>query len=387
MSAKRYIFAAGGTGGHIIPAMAVASALKSREPEARVLFIGAGSPLERKLIEPEFELVTIEFVPVLGKGPLGILRMLSRFPAAIMRAIRLYRQEKPQSIMAFGGYPSFIPFVAAWILGIPRILFEQNVKVGLANKALGLLTSQVYAVPGASSFVFRTPLAYLANPVRPQFLELGDYRAPDVAEPFVVLVMGGSQGASSINSCFLEIATELIEQGVELVHVVGERNLEEVSSAYKEKGLTQVQVHGFVQAPWELIAAAHLIISRAGAGAAAEFLAAARPVVYVPLAIAAAHQSHNIVEQLQKDAAIELEQGSVDFQLSFAQQLKSTIVELKNNPQRLENLAENMRLLRDSARIDETAAASAGSMSVSRVSSAAFFAQKLDEIGSRPSGQ
>lgn len=354
-----YIFAAGGTGGHIIPAIAVAAALRKLDPSVKILFIGAGSPLEKRLVEPEFELETIEFVPVLGKGVRGVLRMLLNTPKALVKAYALYRKHQPKAIIAFGGYPSFIPYLAATLLGIPRMLHEQNIKVGLANKVLGLLSSNIYAVPGAKKFLFRSPKAFISNPIRPQFFEMESYRPPQGAEPFKLLIMGGSQGAASVNSAILSIAAELEEQGIEIHHVAGETKYQEVEAAYQSSNIYSATVYGFVNTPWSLIESAHLVVSRAGAMSATEFCVCARPVIYIPLTIAAAHQSENISQQVKQGAAIEIVQND-----TFAATLKEELLLLRNDPSSLVALTKNMKKLQSATAED----------------SATFLAQKLQSL-------
>lgn len=270
--------------------------------------------------------------------------MLLRFPTALAEAMKLYRQCKPQVVIAFGGYPSFVPSVAALCKGIPRILHEQNAKVGLANKVLALFSTKIFAVRGARGFIARTPEAYLSNPVRQEFFSLSDWAPPTTGQPLKVLVIGGSQGAQTLNNAVVEIAPRLEEEGVEWIHVAGARNEAEVVEAHRKAGTKSVQVYGFVDRPWELIAQAHLVISRAGAMAAAELVASARPALYVPLVIAAAHQAQNIEEQVTAGAALTITQDE-----HLAQNLREALRGFRERPQSLNQMAEAMRCLRDSS--------------------------------------
>jgi UDP-N-acetylglucosamine--N-acetylmuramyl-(pentapeptide) pyrophosphoryl-undecaprenol N-acetylglucosamine transferase len=335
------VFAAGGTGGHIIPALAVADALRELCPAVQIHFVGAGSPMESQLIAPRYPLHTVRFVPVLGKGVSGLFSMLGRFPSALKEAISLFKELQPRFVFSFGGFPSFIPAVAAAWLRIPRLLHEQNAKVGLANKCLGLIVQRIYAVPGAKGFVLRSPHGFVANPVRKEFYEISGWSSASTQKQFCLLVLGGSQGAKTLNTAVIRLAKELALPNLEIIHVAGERNYEQLSQEYTEAGLDPSGVFGFSSEPWKLIERAQLIISRAGAMSAAEFCAAARPVVYVPLPIASAHQSQNIAHQVLAGAAREVAQDE-----HLPTKLRETVGGLIHSSVALKEMVDKMRTLR-----------------------------------------
>ena len=283
---KVIVLAAGGTGGHVLPAVAVGQALRNKF-SARVVFFGTGRDLEKEiLLAHQFELVSVEVLPFVGKGIRGMLRCLLGLPTAFMKARKELGALAPRAVLGFGGFPSFVPIVAAWSKGIPCFIQEQNVQVGLANKALSLLAQKVFAVTGAKGFFRSRRVKHVSNPVRHQFLEVPDWKLPVGDEPLTVLVMGGSQGARALNDAFIELAPRLSQMGVRLIHQTGKADADRVENAYKEIPGLNYRAFGFTKDTATLLAESHVVVSRAGALTVAEVAATGRPGIYVPLPIA-----------------------------------------------------------------------------------------------------
>ena len=242
----RILLAAGGTGGHIMPALAVAEELKRLAPETVVEFVGTGRPLEAKLIGGAgYRAHVISFVPVSGGGLRGLLRMIARAPAALLATRRLFKQFAPSAVMGFGGYPAAMPLVTAMFAGIPRVIAEANVQTGIANKLLSVIAQRVFAVPGAVDFLNKRSLIHLPNPVRRSFLEVPDW-SYDPVKPFRILIVGGSQGAVSLNRAVLAAVPALRGLNVSIVHQAGESDHATVTNAYRELGFTDVCVRAFI---------------------------------------------------------------------------------------------------------------------------------------------
>lgn len=306
----RIFLAAGGTGGHIIPALAVAEALKARGVE--VIFLGVGKELERKLIGSNgYRLEEIPFPAIYGKGLGGIIKALMSFPSSYWKARTLFAQEAPDAVLAFGGYPSFIPIFTALLQGVPRAIHEQNVKVGLANKILALFSRRVFAVPGAHGFfpASKRKLEAVPNPVRSVFYTCPSWEAPQRGEPFSILVLGGSQGARKVNDAVMASAEILSKLNVKLVHQTGQADWERVRDFYQSSQLGFARAVPFLDNVVENFKAAHLVISRAGAMSVAEVLACGRPAIFIPLSIAGGHQADNVQLMLKAEACLMLEQN------------------------------------------------------------------------------
>lgn len=333
------VLAAGGTGGHIFPALALAEALTEDDSSAELLFIGIGTEIEQRLIgEAGFELEVIPFVPVTGKGIKGVFRLLVNFPGALFTALRLFRKRRPGVVIGFGGYPSFIPVIAAWLKRVPCILHEQNVQVGLANKILCRFANRIFAVHGAHGFSHKKPVTFLANPVRQAFDAVGDWEPPSPENPFTVLVVGGSQGAVSLNDAILKLTPTLKRLGIKLIHQSGAKDLSRVNKHYEKSSYTQVTAHAFIDDMAQMYAQAHLLICRAGAMTVAEVSASGRPAIFVPLPIAAGHQAQNAHHLVENGAALLIRQDE-----ALADKLASHLEALVNNHQKLSNMAEKAR--------------------------------------------
>ncbi len=292
----KVLIAAGGTGGHIVPAITLADELNTAGV-SEVVFVGVGKELEKKLVEGAgYQLEILPFVPVLGGGVGGLIKFFFTLPGAILKGIKLFRSIKPQLVIGFGGFPSFVPIVVAWLLRIPRVLFEQNVKVGLANKILSLFADKLFAVPRASGFWSKKEVQYVGNPVRKDFYSLSPYKLPKSDEPFRLLVVGGSQGAKSLNSYILNTIPLFKKQNAIVWHQTGKLDYERVNTTYKKSEFKTEKLTPFIDNMAKAYEWAHLVVSRAGAMSVAEVMASGRPAIFVPLQIAAGHQRENIPE-------------------------------------------------------------------------------------------
>ncbi len=328
------VIAAGGTGGHIVPALAVAEELRELDSSGSIIFVGSGRPLEQPLIAGAgFELKSVPSAPVLGGGISALIKLLILAPRALLRLWKLYRERKIDVVIGFGGYPSFFPVLAAWLMRKRAVLHEQNVQSGLANRILARFVSRVYAPPGVESLK-GAKVVELPNPVRAQFYETAQYKSPGRQEEFRILVLGGSQGAQSLNELVLEQTELFNEFNFSVVHQAGERNAEEVSAAYAEQGFSRVEVLGFANDLSKRYESAHLIICRAGAMTVAEVCAAARPAIYIPLEIAGGHQLANVSRAAQNGMALVLRQGE-----NSSAELGKLLLDLRFEPSRLSRMS------------------------------------------------
>lgn len=309
MPGLRVILAAGGTGGHLWPALSLARALREKEPGAEFLFIGTGRPIEEKMIDPEgYKRRIIKTSGLKGQGLIGALKAVSRCFFSVFEARSIIKEFKPDLCFGSGGYVTVPVGLAARSAGIPLIIHEQNSRPGLSNKVLGRLAARVMlgfddaasAFPGGKS-------VFTGNPVRREIAALsGRAKAPH--QPLALLVTGGSQGASGLNRLVGPALVQLNQGGVDfqVFHQAGARDVEWLKSLYDEGGL-KAEVSDFYQDMASYYSRSDLIIARAGALTLAELAAAALPSVLVPLPTAADdHQSVNARRMEEGGAALVL---------------------------------------------------------------------------------
>ncbi|MDR2338197.1 MAG: undecaprenyldiphospho-muramoylpentapeptide beta-N-acetylglucosaminyltransferase [Deltaproteobacteria bacterium] len=345
---QNIMIAAGGSGGHIFPALAVAQKLK--EKKVKVVFVGVGNELEHKILnENGFELAVVPFVPLVGKGIRGFLKGIYLFPFSLWKAIRLIKQNNIQAIIGFGGFPSFIPMVAGFLYRIPRILHEQNVQVGVANKVLSLIVTKIFAVHYATGFWSKKKVNYISNPVRTEFEKIPDLKFTTEQNKFNILVIGGSQGAISVNSAILELVNDFQFNNVHLIHQTGKVDYGRVVGHYKKELYDDCEVFAFIDKILPFYEKAHLIICRAGAMTVAEVSASGRPAIFIPLNISKGHQHLNAQYLKSAGGCIILKQNQ-----HLSSKLRKIVLDLIKNKSKLEVMGRNARIVSKTG--DESAA-------------------------------
>jgi UDP-N-acetylglucosamine--N-acetylmuramyl-(pentapeptide) pyrophosphoryl-undecaprenol N-acetylglucosamine transferase len=334
----RAIIAGGGTGGHLFPGIAVAREIQRREPDARILFVGAERGIEVRLVPQEgFELRTLPAGSFKGVGWLGRIRSLAATVRGIFQASSILNQFKPSVVIGVGGYASF-PMVGAAILkGYPRLIMEQNAVPGLANRVLGRWVDFAAVTDPRTESYFGNRAVVTGNPVRPQFKSIFE---KDHKPPFKVLIFGGSQGAQSINKALKEGLPFLSEwkDRLQFVHQTGEKQVNEIRDAYTSAGFA-ADVRAFFNDFHLQYEAADLIISRSGATTVAEIKAAGRAAILIPFPFAADdHQTRNAQSMVEEDAALMIANADLG-----GERLASEIRSLLSDTQRLQTLARNAR--------------------------------------------
>jgi len=374
------IFAAGGTGGHIYPAIAVAKELeKNSQRKVKVLFIGTGAAIESRLISAAgFEYLPVSAKPVVGKGLLGLLEFFVTLPTSLSKMLALFRERQPIGVVGFGGYPSFLPILAAWAKGIPTAIQEQNIRSGIANRVLNLLARKAFAPARSGPWYFKSRVIEVANPVRSEFYDIPSVDIPSVqlSEPGAkvnVLVVGGSQGAIGLNTAVIAQIELFKELGFEVTHQSGEKDFERIRAAYESKGFIQARIVPFIDDMAAAYAKSHLVICRAGATTVAELSAAGRAAIFVPLPIAKGHQAENVTAAVKAGAALCLKQ---DEQLN--QKLANAIRQLGQNRGQLLEMGANFRKLSQVDGVLKERAAGA-SLSSTGVTPAKFIANAIAE--------
>ncbi len=337
-SKLRILIAGGGTGGHIIPALAVARALVERH-SAEILLVGTARGLESRLVpEAGFPLKLIDVGPLKSVSLMTRLRTLAGLPRSIGDCKRLMREFRPGAVLGVGGYASGPAMVAALRLKIPAMAYEPNAMPGLANRLVGKrVQAAAINFPAAAKWFRNAEVTGV--PVRQEFFSL---RAPAGAPH--LLVFGGSQGARLFNTHLPHVIKSLLESvpGLTVLHQSGERNFESTHAAYLASGADPLRwvVRPFVDKMAEEFARAHLIMSRSGATTVAEEAAAGKPALLVPFAAATdEHQRRNAEAMVAAGAAVMLEEKD----LGTSDKLLWILAGLFADPARLAEMATAAR--------------------------------------------
>lgn len=312
MSQLRILIAGGGTGGHIIPALAVAHELVERH-KAEVLFVGTARGLEIRLIpEAGFRLRLIDVGPLKNVSLATRIRTMLQLPRGIGQCKRLIREFQPSVVFGVGGYASGPAMAAALLLKVPTMVFEPNAMPGLANRLVGKRV-QAAAVNFPSAAAWFRNCEVTGIPVRPRFFTI----VPPTESAPHLLVFGGSLGARIFNIDVPAIMPALLDAvpGLTVLHQCGTRNLESTKEAYIASGADAArwEVCPFFEDMPARFAAAHLVLSRSGASTVAELAAAGKPALLVPFAAAADHhQRRNAEAMVAAGAAVMLQERELD---------------------------------------------------------------------------
>jgi UDP-N-acetylglucosamine--N-acetylmuramyl-(pentapeptide) pyrophosphoryl-undecaprenol N-acetylglucosamine transferase len=306
----RCIFAAGGTGGHIQPAIALASELIESIPNAEVLFLGGRRSQETEWIKAAgFEFQAVECSP-LGGG-LKSLFSPAKMALGTIQCLRILRKFRPDAVVGFGGYTSFAPLLASYVLRIPRVLLEQNVLPGKTNRWMARLVNEVHSqwLESREHIGDRVQFFHSGNPVRRSILE-GERSSSSQC----LLIMGGSQGSEALNQMMIEAADQIGHEHPELkiIHLTGPCLFEEVRKAYAAAGL-KAEVHEYLTNMAGAYRRASFALCRAGGTTIAELMAVGLPAILVPYPYAAEdHQRKNAMAVQSHGAGICLDEFTTD---------------------------------------------------------------------------
>ena len=313
MSTYRFIISGGGTGGHIFPAISIANELKARYPGCDILFVGALGRMEMERV-PQAG-YPIEGLPVQGFDRKRLWRnfkVLVNLVRSTRRARRIVRDFRPHVAIGVGGYASAPTLKAAAEQGVPCLLQEQNSYAGVTNQLLASKAARIcVAYEGMERFFPKDKIVLTGNPVRqdlfrtaPRAPEAYEYFGLDPAKP-VLLVVGGSLGARTLNRSVMGHLDELAQSGVQLVWQTGKFYIDEARRAAAPHARPGLVVTDFVARMDYAYAVADLVVSRAGAGSISELCLLAKPVILVPSPnVAEDHQTKNAQALVRHDAAV-----------------------------------------------------------------------------------
>ena len=339
MSNLRVLIAGGGTGGHIIPALAVARELVASH-SAEILFVGTARGMESRLVPAAgFNLKLVEVGQLKNVSLVTRLRTLMELPRSIMTCRKLIREFKPDVVFGVGGYASGPAMAAALQLKIPAMAFEPNAMPGLANRLVGKRV-QAAAVNFEAATKFFRNAEVTGIPVRQEFFAI----EPPVGPNPHLLIFGGSQGARIFNLHLPKIIGALLDAvpGVTVLHQSGARHFEQTQAAYAASGAdaSRWQVQPFIDDMPAHFAQATLVMARSGASTVAELAAAGKPALLVPFAAAADdHQLRNAEEMVKAGAALLLNESDLD----VPGKLLAALTGLLASPERLVAMAAAAR--------------------------------------------
>jgi UDP-N-acetylglucosamine--N-acetylmuramyl-(pentapeptide) pyrophosphoryl-undecaprenol N-acetylglucosamine transferase len=331
-----FLMAGGGTGGHVIPALAVARELRQRGH--RVFFVGTQRGLESKLVPAEgFELRSVEIGGLNRVGLRQKLSTLARLPFATLECGKYVKRAA--AIFSMGGYAAGPPVMAALIGGSPVVVMEPNAVPGFTNRVIGRFVARaLIAFPETATFFPKDKTEMTGLPVRPEFFEIAPRPAGEVLH---ILITGGSQGSRTLNRAARELWPRLRQAGfpVRIVHQTGMRDFDDLRAAFVQVGLDGEVVPFIADMPGAL-AAADLVVSRSGAGAVAELAAAGRASILVPFPFAADdHQARN-AEALARSGAARV----VRDQECTGETLFAAVSDVRSQPGEIARMAEQARL-------------------------------------------
>ena len=352
----RVIISGGGTGGHIFPAVSIANAIKVIRPDAKILFVGALGRMEMQRVPAAgYE---IKGLPICGfdrKNLLKNFKVLYKIWKSQRMAKQIIKDFKPQVAVGVGGYASGPTLNKAAAMGIPCLIQEQNSYAGVTNKLLAKKAAKIcVAYEGMERFFPAEKIILTGNPVRQALLDTTITREEAIKElgfnpsKKVILLVGGSLGARTINESVLQHLDIIKASDVQFVWQTGKFYSEEIAKRLQGEDIPNLKVTDFITDMGTAYKAADLVISRAGASSISEFCLIGKPVILVPSPnVAEDHQTKNALALANRDAAIYVKDAEAP----------ATLLELAvktvNDEEKLKSLSENVLKLAlpDSANI------------------------------------
>ena len=336
----KVMIAGGGTGGHVFPALAVAEELRRRDTRNEIVFAGTEQGLEARLVPAAgFPLRTLPASGLKGVSAGAKLKSLALLPVSLRRSRRLLKEFEPDVVFGVGGYASGATMLAAALGGRPTVLFEPNAEPGLANRVLAPFVRAAAVTHEQAAARLGRKAVVTGSPVRAEFFQA---RPKEHKPPFALLIFGGSRGALALNQAVVDALDALQKSGLALryVHQTGERDHTSVRMAYARRGIN-AEVLPFINDMPARLAAADLVICRAGASSVAELCAAGRAAILVPFPQATdQHQLRNAEVLASAGAARLLEQPQLT-----GERLAAEVAGLLRQPERLAEIGAAARRL------------------------------------------
>jgi len=351
MGGMRVLIAAGGSGGHIFPAIALARTLKEEDKDISIKFVGGNRALDRRIFEKEgFDFTLISANKLFYGISWSSAVFAVKLALDLVRSFFIMISYRPDVVVGFGGYVSFPVILSGRVCGRSVIVHEQNVAPGRANKVLFKLADKV-AVSFDETRRFMGPHAikavFTGNPIRREIFEddkdLGLSRFGLSRNKSTILVIGGSQGAHFLNEQFIAGMSKVdpaARSSIQVIHLTGVQDYEWADRAYKSlKGL-EYRVYSFIDRIEEAYSASDLIVSRSGASALFEIAFFGRPMILVPYPFAMSHQAENAMAFSEKGAAIKIDENALSGDV-----FKDVITRLLKDKEQLKRLGDAAKRL------------------------------------------
>lgn len=344
----RIIISGGGTGGHIFPAVSIANAIKTKRPDAKILFVGAEGRMEMQRVPAAgYDIVGLPvrglIRPLYSLKNIGVMLDYLKSKRKIKKTIREFR---PDAAVGVGGYASAPTLNAAASMGVPCLIQEQNSYAGVTNKSLAKKAGKIcVAYEGMDRFFPKDRIMLTGNPVRQGLLNTSldketcaSHFGFTSAKP-LVLIIGGSLGARTVNRSVLENLDLIASSDVQFVWQTGKYYSKAIAEELEKKGKpSNLYVTDFVSAMDEAYCAADLVVSRAGASSISELCLLGKPSILVPSPnVAEDHQTHNAMALVNKDAALLVKDADAE------KELIPQALELVKDKERLAVLGKNAR--------------------------------------------
>ena len=341
------VIAAGGTGGHLYPAVALAREFLRRDPSSKILFVGTERGVESKVLAHEgFELLFITAKPVMGKGLMSVLQGLLSVPVGLWQSLGILRRQRADLVIGVGGYTSPTMLAAAAIQGIPRVILEPNAYPGMANKAVAPFAQRIFlAFESAADSFNLSKVRMVGTPIRQEFLAPSgpSKTSSSGGSRRHLLIFGGSQGAKAINSAVLDGLASLTARmpNLAITHQTGEADYHRVQEAYANLGI-QAEVKPFLYDMPTVLRTADLVVARAGAMTIAELTACGKPAILIPLPTAIYdHQMKNARAMEAAGGAMVLPQADLT-----GSKLSESISAIMQDTSRLQAMSAKSRAMR-----------------------------------------
>jgi len=339
----RVLIAAGGTGGHIYPGIAVAKEILRRDPKSDVRFVGTARGLETKLVpQAGFELSLIDSAGLKNVGPVARARGLLVLPKSFLAARSLLKTFRPDVVVGAGGYVSGPVVLTAALMKLPTLVMESNALPGWTNRVLARFVDKAAVSFEAALPFFRGKAVVTGNPVRREFFEIPEPKSQP--GEFSILVFGGSQGAHAINEAMIAALPpmESLKDVLRVTHQTGEADFGRANAGYLAAGWGErASVTKYIDNMVAAFAAVDLVVCRAGATTTAELTAAGKASIMIPFPLAADDHQRKNAEALERAGA-----GRMILQQDLSgERLAQEIVTLVQEPERITAMEQAARKL------------------------------------------
>ena len=356
----KVVVTGGGSGGHVYPAIAIADKFREKDPDGEIIYIGYMDGFEKNAVpKAGYELREIDTRWVDRSNPKEIFLTVHHVRKGIKQAKKILKEFKPDVVIGTGGYVCFPVIFAAHRRGIPCYIHEQNAFPGLANRSLEKYVNKIFLgfEEGGEYFSDKSKLVTTGNPVRSAFFTADKAEARKKLgysdKDFIVLSFGGSLGAEAINKLAMSLAEEMNgKEGQALIFGTGRRFYDKVMEELKERGVEpgdNIRILNYIDDMDSCIAAADLIISRAGALSVAETLVSGKPSVLVPSPnVTGNHQYFNAKAVADKGGAILIEEKDID-----PEAIKEIVRGFMKEPEKLEEMGKRAAELAQGSATDK----------------------------------